>query len=96
VQRGFWINTSNPKSIVFLLAVLPQFITLRLPLLPQYAAATVTMLGMDSLVMAGFTALGAQLLSLFRSPERRVLIDRFFGAVFFTIACLLALEKRKF
>lgn len=25
VLAGFWVNLSNPKAIVFLLAVLPQF-----------------------------------------------------------------------
>jgi homoserine/homoserine lactone efflux protein len=94
VRRGFLVNTSNPKSIVFLLAVLPQFITPRLPLFPQYAAATATMLGMDSIIMAGFTALGARLLVVFGSVRHRILIDRFFGGVFFALAALLAFQDR--
>ncbi|EQM69907.1 hypothetical protein L682_12605, partial [Aquipseudomonas alcaligenes OT 69] len=36
VLRGFLVNVSNPKAIVFMLAVLPQFIDPHAPLVQQY------------------------------------------------------------
>ena len=33
--RGFLVNVTNPKGLVFLLAVVPQFVVLTAPLLPQ-------------------------------------------------------------
>ena len=36
ILKAWMINIVNPKGTVFLLAVVPQFITLSAPLLPQY------------------------------------------------------------
>jgi homoserine/homoserine lactone efflux protein len=41
VLRGFLVNASNPKAIVFILAVLPQFLDPQRPLLLQYSACCV-------------------------------------------------------
>jgi homoserine/homoserine lactone efflux protein len=35
IMRGFLINTMNPKSMVFLLAVVPQFVNPALALTPH-------------------------------------------------------------
>ena len=53
--RGFLVNISNPKAIVFMLAVLPQFITPSDPLVPQYGLMMATMIAVDMIVMAGYT-----------------------------------------
>jgi homoserine/homoserine lactone efflux protein len=42
VLRGFLVNFSNPKAIVFMLAVLPQFLNPQAPLLMQYLVMGVT------------------------------------------------------
>ena len=57
VMYGFLINMSNPKAIVFLLAVLPQFLDLSKPQWSQYAVMAVTMVTIDLIVMAGYTGL---------------------------------------
>ena len=51
--NGFVVNMSNPKAIVFLLAVLPQFLDLNRPQWPQYAIMAFTMITIDLIVMAG-------------------------------------------
>jgi len=43
VVRGFLVNATNPKGLVFFLAVLPQFVVPTEPLMPQYLAVGVTM-----------------------------------------------------
>lgn len=94
VRRGLLVNLSNPKAIVFLLAVLPQFLDLSRPLFLQYAAMAATMIGMDLAVMAFYTGLGASLLGWFSDARHRRILDAAFGALFLGAAVLLALHQR--
>ena len=88
--RGFVVNASNPKAIVFILAVLPQFIAPAQPLLPQYVLMTATMVLVDLVVMAAYTGLAARVLRLLRSPRQQRLLNRTFGSLFAAAAVLLA------
>ena len=90
VFRGFLVNASNPKAIVFILAVLPQFIAPAQPLLPQYVLMTATMVLVDLVVMAAYTGLAARVLRLLRSPRQQRLLNRTFGSLFAAAAALLA------
>ena len=53
--RGFLVNATNPKGLVFFLAVLPQFVVPTAPLLPQYLAIGATMVAVDLVVMGLYT-----------------------------------------
>ena len=94
VLRGFVVNASNPKAIVFILAVLPQFLDPARPLLAQYLAMAATMIGVDLVVMAGYTGLAARVLRLLRTPRQQRLLNRTFAALFLAAAGLLALVRR--
>lgn len=94
VLRGFLVNFGNPKAIVFILAVLPQFINPQAPLLIQYLLIGVTMICVDLIVMAGYTGLAARVLRALRSPRQQQLMNRTFGALFIGAAALLASVRR--
>lgn len=94
VFRGFLVNVSNPKALVFMLAVLPQFITPHEPLLPQYLAITATMITVDMLVMAGYTGLAARVLRLLRTPKQQKRLNRTFAGLFIGAATFLATLRR--
>ncbi|BCA26245.1 LysE family transporter [Metapseudomonas otitidis] len=94
VLRGFLVNVSNPKAIVFMLAVLPQFIDPHAPLLPQYLVMGATMITVDLIVMAGYTGLAAKVLRLLRSPAQQRTMNRTFAALFVGAAALLATVRR--
>ena len=94
VFRGFLVNVSNPKALVFMLAVLPQFINPHEPLLPQYLAITVTMISVDMLVMAGYTGLAARVLRLLRTPKQQKRLNRTFAGLFIGAATFLATLRR--
>ncbi|TDF83435.1 LysE family transporter [Pseudomonas sp. H9] len=94
VFRGFLVNVSNPKALVFMLAVLPQFINPHAPLLPQYLIITATMITVDLLVMAGYTGLAARVLRLLRTPKQQRRMNRTFAGLFLGAATLLATIRR--
>lgn len=90
VMYGFLVNMSNPKAIVFLLAVLPQFLDLSKPQWAQYAIMALTMISIDLIVMAGYTGLAAKVLRLLRSPKQQKVMNRTFAALFAGAAFLLS------
>lgn len=91
VWSGFLVNMSNPKAIVFLLAVLPQFLDLSKPQWIQYAVMAVTMVTIDLMVMAGYTGLAAKVLRLLKSPKQQTVLNRTFAVLFAGAASLLSL-----
>ncbi|MBJ9986924.1 LysE family transporter [Acinetobacter sp. S40] len=88
--NGFVVNMSNPKAIVFLLAVLPQFLDLSRPQWLQYLIMAATMVSIDLIVMAGYTGLAARVLSLLRSPKQQKYLNRSFAVMFGVAALLLS------
>jgi len=56
VLTGFLTNVTNPKGIIFMVAVLPQFISPTAPLLPQLLILAVTMCTIDQIVMHGYAS----------------------------------------
>ncbi|SDF88075.1 homoserine/homoserine lactone efflux protein [Pseudomonas seleniipraecipitans] len=94
VLRGFLVNFGNPKAIVFMLAVLPQFINPHAPLTEQYLIIGATMVTVDLIVMAGYTGLAVRVLRLLRTPRQQRIMNRSFGALFVGAAALLATVRR--
>lgn len=94
VLRGFLVNVSNPKAVVFMLAVLPQFIDPKAPQLMQYLTMGATMITVDLIVMAGYTGLASKVLRLLRTPRQQRVMNRTFGALFIGAAGLLASVRR--
>lgn len=90
VLYGFLVNMSNPKAIVFLLAVLPQFLDLSKPQWIQYLIMALTMVTIDLIVMAGYTGLAAKVLRLLKSPKQQKYMNRTFAVLFSCAAGLLS------
>ena len=94
VLKAWMINAVNPKGTVFLLAVVPQFLALSKPLLPQYLVIAGTLACTDLVVMAGYTVLAARVLGALKTPSHIRAINRVFGSFFVLAGTLLALFKR--
>lgn len=94
IAKGFLVNISNPKAIVFILAVLPQFIDPAKSLVPQYSLMMLTMIAVDMIVMAGYTCLAAKVLLFLRTPRQQRILNRSFASMFVGAASLLSLVHR--
>jgi homoserine/homoserine lactone efflux protein len=94
VATGFLTNATNPKGIIFMVAVLPQFISRDAALLPQLAILGVTMVCIDTIVMHGYTLLAASMQRFFRDAAAVRKQNRFFGGVMMLVGGALFFVKR--
>lgn len=60
-KRAVFVNLTNPKSIVFLAALFPQFIVPHQPQVMQYVVLGATTIVVDIIVMIGYATLAQQL-----------------------------------
>ena len=94
VLRGALTNATNPKGIVFMVAVLPQFINPKQPLALQLAMLLVTTLAVDSVVMHGYAFLASRLRALMQSVRARRAQNRVFGGVLMGMGASLLMVDR--
>ena len=94
VKQGLLVNLTNPKGLVFLIAVLPQFVDATRPTAPQYALMGMTMIVVDVVVMMGYTGLASRVLVLLRDPEHIRWANRGIGSLFVAAGGALALFRR--
>ena len=94
IVRGWAINATNPKGTIFMLAVVPNFVDLSHPLLPQYLIIMMSLSFTDLVVMAGYVALAAKVLRALREPHHLRIMNRCFGGLFVVAGTLLATFRR--
>jgi homoserine/homoserine lactone efflux protein len=94
VLTGFLTNATNPKGIIFMVAVLPGFIDQDRPLLLQLVILGLTMMTIDTIVMHGYAFLASSMQRFFRDARAVKLQNRFFGGVLMVVGALLFFVKR--
>ncbi|WP_194438078.1 homoserine/homoserine lactone efflux protein [Vibrio fluminensis] len=93
MRSAVFINLTNPKSIVFLVALFPQFINPTQPQLIQFVLLGVTTVVIDAIVMLGYTTLASQMGRFIRSESVMAKINKVFGSMFVGCGALLATAK---
>jgi homoserine/homoserine lactone efflux protein len=91
---GFLTNATNPKGIIFMVAVLPQFISQSAPLLPQLLILGATMCFVDLVVMHSYAFAASAMQRYFRDPALLKKQNRFFGGILMAIGAALFFVKR--
>lgn len=94
VLTGFLTNATNPKGIIFMVAVLPQFITQGQPLLPQLLLLALTMFIIDMAVMHSYALLASSMQRFFRDAGAIRKQNRVFGGLLMAVGAALFFVKR--
>ncbi|WP_371156469.1 LysE family translocator [Jannaschia sp. 2305UL9-9] len=88
------VTAFNPKSIVFFIAFVPQFIDAGAPLAPQFAILIATFVGLAALNALAFALLAARLRDGLRRPAVLRGLGRLGGAALMTMGVITALTRR--
>lgn len=92
-KRALFVNLTNPKSIVFLAALFPQFIAPHQPQVMQYLVLGVTTIAVDIVVMTGYATLATRIASWIKGPRQMRTLNRIFGSLFMLVGALLATAR---
>jgi homoserine/homoserine lactone efflux protein len=93
-MRGFFVNLTNPKGIIFFAAILPQFIDVARPQMQQYLIFAGTTFAADLVIMMGYTALAARVLRVMRDERHLRWVNRGLGGAFVAAGVALASFRR--
>ena len=93
--QGLLVNLGNPKAIVFMVALLPQFIDPDRSQWMQMAVMGVTTCGIDIIAMSGYALLATSLRPWLSSPQRMAAQNRVFGGIFVVAGSALAISGQR-
>lgn len=93
-RQGILVNLGNPKAIVFIAALVPQFIDPAAPRALQFLVIAATMFSIDVAVMSGYALLASRFRGAVRSHRAVLLQNRVFGGIFISAGCILAGASR--
>jgi threonine/homoserine/homoserine lactone efflux protein len=91
--RSLTVALSNPKTLLFFAAFLPQFIDTARPQGPQYLVLGAVFIGIDTCIMLGYAAAGTQAVRWLSRRGLRML-NRGCAAGMWLLAGTLALWRR--
>ena len=92
--QGVLVNLTNPKAIIFIGALVPQFVDPAQPQIPQYLLIALTLCLTDLAVMSGYALAAVRLGRWLHDPTAIRLQNRAFGGLFVSAGVLLALPSR--
>ena len=91
---GLLTNVTNPKGILFMVAVLPQFINPLRPLWLQLLLMAMTTVAVDLVVMHGYAYAASRLQKLFKNAQAIKWQNRVFGGLLIAVGAGLFFVKR--
>ena len=88
------VTALNPKSIVFFIAFVPQFVSVENPLLPQFAILITTFVGLAAINALAYALLADKLRSKIARPSVLAWFSRLGGSALITMGVVTAAFKR--
>lgn len=93
--QAFGVAMSNPKAIVFLTALFPQFINVNQDLIPQFTVLISTLMALSFSFLMLYAILAHQAGSWLKKRSRIKIVNRISGSVFIGFGALLAASSNK-
>lgn len=93
--QAFGVALSNPKAIVFLTALLPQFIHIEEPIFPQFTILIVTLMVVSFIFLMFFSLLAHKAKYWLMQPHRVKNFGRISGSIFVGFGALLATSSHR-
>jgi homoserine/homoserine lactone efflux protein len=91
--NGVVLQVANPKALVFFVALLPQFIDPRGPVVTQIAILGVTSVVIEFVVLLAYGALAGRLTHVAARPRFQTLANRVAGTMLITAGVSVALQR---
>ncbi len=88
--RAYLVNITNPKGMVFLLALVPQFLDQSKPQSLQLWIIGLTLVLVDWVVMTGYSGLAARLRTFVQDPIGRAWLNRASGSALILAGLVLS------
>lgn len=86
LRDGVLVALSNPKSLIYIVALLPPFVDARYAVAPQLVILAVVALAIDVVIGTAYIAAGSGLARAMAEERNRRWFDRLVGALFLVIA----------
>jgi threonine/homoserine/homoserine lactone efflux protein len=85
-RDGVFVAMSNPKSLIYIVALLPPFVDARSPVVPQLVLLAVVAMSIDVAIGAAYILAGNGLARALADRSTRIWVDRAVGSIFIAIA----------
>lgn len=92
--NSYVVTALNPKSIVFFIAFVPQFVDTKQPLLPQFAILEATFLTLAALNVVLWVLLVGRMRERFTKPATLTVMNRIGGSFMIGAGLLTAFARR--
>jgi len=92
--KGFFVGASNPKAIIFFIALLPQFIDTTAPLFTQYIILVTTFAIPEISWLIFYSYMGSKSSKWFLQKGRAKFFNRLTGGVFVGAGVLLSTTNK--
>jgi len=83
---------SNPKSLVYIVALLPPFVDTRSPVVPQLVLLALIAMAIDVVIGSIYILAGSGLARAMTGGATRAWVDRGVGAIFLLIATAILID----
>ena len=92
-RGGILVAMSNPKSLIYIVALLPPFVDTRSPVVPQLVLLALTAMVIDVALASFYIVAGNGFARAMTRRATRVLLDRTVGTIFLIVAAGIVADQ---